>query len=755
MKNPKRTSLAVAVAASACLAVLAEPVPGGEPGHWSFPAKLDKFSPDARLDLSGLNEDVAGETGFIRLSEDGQSFLRGDGRPIRFWAVNTYVARKGSKAIRGKTIREHARFLAKRGVNMVRFHGQIPQTGKKSGEIEAINKDQRDQLWQLVAGMKEEGIYVTFSPYHPHAVGRETAARWTAPRDSKALVGLIYFDPVVQAAYLGWLRETLTPPNPLTGVPLKDEPALAVIQMQNEDSLLFWTLANVKGREARLLGFRFGVFLEEKYGSLKKAQAAWGGARAPGPIDEMEDEWDNGVIALAHPWHLTGDAKAGRAERRLRDQTEFLTRAMRDWHAEVARFLKEEIGAPQLFNPGNWKTADPVFLDDQERFSYAAGDVIGVNRYVAALHEGPHKGWAVVAGDRYREDGILHEPLALPAALKQPAGHAYLISETLWVPPMWKQSEGPLLMAAYQALTGVDASYWFAANEVQWREPGSANGYLPSIGKWYVSTPMHLGMFPAAALIFRQGLIAEAEPVVIERRAPEDLWARKTPLISADQGFDPNRDSGWLGLGIGRSDDDDQVDPMAFLAGPVQIEFEDAGESFVHEDLERLIDREGKTVASLNGQLKWDWGAGTVVLDAPGAQGVIGRLSARESFETKDATFSGASDYASVVAVPLDGLPLSQSRRVLLQTGTIARPTGWTSRPVEHEGEPARVVIDFGGPPWRIERLKAHLTIRNPGLSRAFALDENGLETGEVPTEKSDGALSLTLPEDKLYVILE
>jgi len=41
------------------------------------------------LDLRYLNEEVAGEHGFIRLSPDGNSFVRGDGRPIRFWAASS------------------------------------------------------------------------------------------------------------------------------------------------------------------------------------------------------------------------------------------------------------------------------------------------------------------------------------------------------------------------------------------------------------------------------------------------------------------------------------------------------------------------------------------------------------------------------------------------------------------------------------------------------------------------------------------
>jgi hypothetical protein len=52
---------------------------------WAFPSTRDTFGPSP-IDLRHLNEAVAGEHGFIRLSDDGERLVRGDGRPIRFWS---------------------------------------------------------------------------------------------------------------------------------------------------------------------------------------------------------------------------------------------------------------------------------------------------------------------------------------------------------------------------------------------------------------------------------------------------------------------------------------------------------------------------------------------------------------------------------------------------------------------------------------------------------------------------------------------
>lgn len=720
------------------------------PGTWDFDPGLDTFSNSALLDLSSLNEETAGESGFVRRSADGASFVRGDGKQIRFWAVNTKVADR-----RMVDLKQHARFLAKRGVNMVRLHGQIPQAGREGGSLQEIDVVQREKLWRLVGAMKEEGIYVTWSPYYPHAVRAEAAQRWAVPEDSSRLTGLIYFDPVLQEAYKGWLRETLVPVNPYTGLALKQDPALAIIQMQNEDSLLFWSFNSIQGREARLLAAQFGQFLEEKYGSLAAARKSWGGAKAPGPIDDMADNWESGVVALSGIWHLTTDADPGKAAMRLADQAQFLAQLMFDWHSEIARFLREDIGAPQLFNAGNWKTADGRVLDDLERYAYTAGDVIGVNRYVSALHKGEYEGWAIVPGDTFREEGLLNRPLDLPTALRQPAGHPYIISETLWVPPMWQQSEGPILMAAYQALTGIDASYWFAVRETQWRAPQSANGYLASIGKWIVSSPQQMGAFPAAALIFRRGMIDEAPPVVIERRPLDQLWERSAPIVVAKQGYDPNRDE--LGSFFGNVPNESPVlSPYSFLVGPVIVEFGSNAKDFVHPQIENLVDVNEQIATSANGQLVWDWGNGVVTLNAPRVQGVVGTLSARSIFELEDVTVASEADYASIVVVPLDNKQISNSTRLLVQISSVARPTGWRTRPVKHESGTALEVSELGQDPWQIDRVKAKLTIRSEaGLSQATALDANGMAEELVPLTRYEDTLFLTLPSDTLYVVID
>jgi hypothetical protein len=97
--------------------------PLDESNSWAFAATRDLFTDEAELDLRYLNEKQSGESGFVRLSEDRNSFVRGDGQPVRFWIVGT-----DAHGFALEDMDRHARWPAKLDVNMTRLHpsGRTP-----------------------------------------------------------------------------------------------------------------------------------------------------------------------------------------------------------------------------------------------------------------------------------------------------------------------------------------------------------------------------------------------------------------------------------------------------------------------------------------------------------------------------------------------------------------------------------------------------------------------------------------------------
>jgi len=728
---------------------------------WAFPETRDTFAPSP-IDLRHLNEKVAGEHGFIRLSEDGNSLVRGDGQPIRFWSGSDYAWRipfSDRNLTVSPTEREsaahHARWAAKRGINMVRFHGHLPPKPPRDGppvSRDGINETDLHGAWYMVAAFKKEGIYSTISPYWGSHTDNE--ASWDLGFEGGSLTGLVFFYEPVQEMYKRWLRRLYTEPNPYTGVPLKDDPAVAIIQLQNEDSLLFYTESQIHGKPREQLLKMFGDFLAKKYGSLEKALKRYGSYENAWDL-RGEDSVEKGTAGLLQMWFLTMDARdrAGRwdepTRNRLTDQLEFYTELMRKFNADMERFLRDELGCKQLINAGNWKSVDPALCDDAERYSYMPNEVIGKNAYYGSIHAGINTGWQILAQQVYTNWSALKRPYFWPMNVKQPVGRPLMIFESLWVPPNLYAAEGPLVVAGQLSLTGVDSFYWFASGGEEW---GAFDG------KWAYNTPMQMGQFPATALAFRKGYIAEAaEPVVYEERSLEDLWRQKTPLIAETAVYDPNRDKGEMPVDSSVST---PVDPLAFCVGPVQVRYGgSAAKNRVSPKLAGLIDKDKEILTSVTGQIRTDYRKGIYTVNAPKCQAAAGFLAEEPQIALGNVTIRCRNAYASLVVVPLDDRPLAESRKVLIQAGTVARPSGWMARErsVEAGGKlhDGFQILRKGDAPVLIENTAAEVTLANPHLRKAVALDVNGLPTdAAVGVQQRDGRLNVVLPANVLYTVV-
>ncbi len=176
---------------------------------WAFDAPDDPFSAGALLDLRSLNEAESGRTGFVRLSEDGASFALGDGTPVRFWAVGTDGYRFDPDAMDF-----HARWLAKRGVNLCRLHVTVA-AHQEGDALTDVNDDLIAGCHRFIKSCKDNGIYVLLSPYYGHFAAPKS---WNLPGGTPRMEGLIYVSPQVQDAYKVWTKEFYARVNPHTGL---------------------------------------------------------------------------------------------------------------------------------------------------------------------------------------------------------------------------------------------------------------------------------------------------------------------------------------------------------------------------------------------------------------------------------------------------------------------------------------------------------------------------------------------------------
>lgn len=333
--------------------------------------------------------------------------------------------------------------------------------------------------------------------------------------------------------------------------------------------------------------------------------------------------------------------------------------------------------------------------------------------------------------------------------LKQPAGAPFIISETNWVPPISFQAEGPFLVSLFQSLNGVDGFYWFQSKDIQWRPPSSSNGFLPSLAKWVVQSPMIVGQFPAAAMAYRQYLIAPGEVTLRVYRPLQAMFEREPPAVVERQGFDPNRDKDL-------HSNKDGPDTKALVAGRVELQFTNPTKA----EKEAPITYTERGFWTTNKQIRWDVQSGIVALDAPAAQGGCGFFYGAK-IKTQHLSLTVQNPYACIMVVEMDGMPLDQSEKIFMQFGTRQFSTGWQTKAVTWQDKKAqktysgREIEQYGEAPWQVEELFGEVTIKNNKIKSLLILDGNGMTKSIVDLTAGEQGYRFELPNASLYGILQ
>ncbi len=697
-----------------------------EEGWFAWEPPADPLSDESPIDLRYLNEAQAGQSGFVR--RQGSGFVLGDGTPVRFMRVNV------ANDLPQELLAANARRLAKYGVNLSRtvFGGEWGMR-LMTDDPEQFARV-RDRLHAAIAASRDAGIYSWVRLY------------W-GTGDTR-----VYFDPAWREQYLAFVDAFLNAPNPYTGLPIGQDPAVAFVTIQNENNLLFHTFEPRRWDETAraMVEARFGEWLLERYGSFDAVWQAWGPDRYPDTLGAYQefgpDDWEAGRVRLYGVNFLTGAtwAPSQRNHQRASDQLRFMVESQKAAHAEIVQAFREELGIRNLIVCGNWHTADTRILGPFEDYSYLPGDTIARNSYFDVAYDPrPERFFAVDIGDTYASRSSLLPPEApLSFMVAHMGDMPYMTDENSWNRPNRFRAEAPFLVAAYGSLLDIDA--WGFEN----RRPF----WNTSMLVWEVNSPSKLGQFPAAVLAYRRGDVAQADTAVTEVLSLEDLYAFKGCQLYGQRGHD--------GLWAHEGDAADGqsspgADPLAFFVGPVRRVLTEEGSSRLEGvDLARYIDRQAQRVTSLTGEVAWDYGHGVVTIDSPRAQGAGGFLAEMGRIELADIAIESDNEYGTILAVSLDGEPLARSRRILIQAGTEDKTHGFRTEP---QGTGFERIVALGGHPLIVREVDAIVELKADSPITATVLDHNGYRTSRRAdaTEADGGILRITLPSDSLYVLLE
>lgn len=692
-------------------------------GWFAFDPEPDAFA-QSPIDLRYLNEKFAGEKGFIQVK--GDAFIHGKtGEPVRFWGVNA-----GPDIVRmPKPYVDYlARHLAKLGVNIVRTHGGI----WRQDDFRRVDEKYLDQLHYFIAAMKREGIYTALSIYFPLWL-QFSAQHGFEGYNNQHPFALLFFHPQFQAIYKQWWTSLLTTRNPYTNVPLNEEPAVAIAELVNEDSYLFWTFTydRVPPPQMATLEQGFGMWLEKKYGSLPNALPAWGGRKHP------RDDLASKRVGFMGLWEIFNQR-----DQRAQDTAEFLTRHQTAFFATMTAFLKNDLKFKGAVYGSNWITANETILGPLDKWSNTVCDFMDRHGYWGGPHRGERASYSLSNGDQYDDRCALFEPkgnaFSLPIMDIGYNGKPSTITEINWPPPNRFRADFPLLCAAYGALQGSDGFFFFALNGAD---------YQRSLTKFAIQTPVVMGQFPALAVMFRKGLVKTGDVVVKMNLKLADLFALKGSPVRAPMNLDELRAKDIPPGKTLRVESVGAVDPLAFLVGRVEMNITEQGGASEIADLSLFINRQTQTVKSATGELLWDYGKGLLTLNAPPAQAASGFLSKAKTISLNDVTIETDVEYGTVVIVSLDGNPLNTSKKILVQAMTEDTNFGWAA-----PGQGVRSIQSLGGPPMVVKKLSGTISFRRPDASacRVTALDARGY-----PMKQIGKAAQFRLVEDAIYYVVE
>ena len=824
-----------------------------------IPALGDAQTAASPLNLSFLSPDAAGASGFLRAR--GEQIVDGRGRVVPLFGTN--ITDYSVMPPKQSAIPIAAR-LRELGVNFVRLHyyewAPAPD-GITQNDRQSLDPTKLDQMDWLIYQLKNHGVYVDLNLH--------IARRYPGLPDSWDWMGkgIDRVHPAFIDSQKQFARDLLTHVNPYTKTAYVNEPGVAAIELNNENTVFSpggnW--ADLDAATAAPIVALWNSWLRAKYGNTAGLRAAWDGAIPPdGPelirnadyargAQNWDIEANNGAQATAaivqengakllrwsatragsEPWnlqlHQNGVPVENRAPVRLRfraraaqsqglqvrlmnsaapwadvlpprkielttawqefdfsgtvdnlsgapvrltfdlmnapglveladvslrvggkkrvtpdvsleksnvplladggDFTDFLAARERETTAEFMRYVREDLGAKSLM----W--------DTQVNYGGARGllreslnsDVIDVHEYPdhprgARQEDG---GWIWSVGQKSMLGAAFE---SLPALAQwRVANRPFVVSEFDLNPPNDHASEAiPLLslMASYQGWSGFADYAWFNF------QPGDLNRDRINSAFGTSGHPGQIALMPAAALLFRLGLIQPAtarETLTISGKTLEKGDTNWSALSELWKSRDAHRADGWQ-TGVAVQIADGATAKKTTLQGaPPSANLE-------------------SKFASDTGQIRFDRsapGAQTMTVNAPALRMAFGYTGGK-TFDLGDARITVRSgtreNYANLMVVALDGLALSQSKKVLVTAVARVENAG-----MKYNADRSSVGRDWGAGPTLAEPVK--FSIGMPGANwRAFALDGHGQKSGALPM---NGAVLQVSQPTSLWYLLE
>lgn len=646
----------------------------------------DLDTSENEINLSFLNEDIAGASGFVAV-KDGH-FINGSGKRVRFFGTNlTFSSCFPDK----ETATRIAARLAKMGMNVVRFHHMDMRSspnGIWDDSMEHFDPKQVDKLDWLIYQLKKHGIYTNLNLHvsrsYPGLDSDVPQFRFGKSIDH-------FYRPYIKMQ-MDYARDLLTHKNPYTGNEYTNEPAIAFIEFNNENSLLSnWKqLPQLEGDHKSELVKQWNIWLKSNSKENSK-------------LFEIIEHYDQATLEQKEMlWGFLVDTEMA-------------------YTKEMKEFVKNEL------------KASPLIADSQASYSGIAGihreaaysDFIDVHAYWEHP-KFPGKSWSRTDWLIRNSSMVTDKNAGTLARFGQHrvSGMPLTISEYDHPAPNFFCAEMYPMLNAVAAFQNWDGIYHFTFNG-PW-DTGKMTGFFSSAGH-----PLKQIFIPIGSIIFRMEAVKAGEHIV-------QLHLPNSAVIDelVDSGnrlrlHGSNMNYIWKKAGA----------PNALtLMHPMEVNLK-GEEVKLSESIE---EPEGAWISE-TGELTWnnrDSIESVFTINSEAVKAAVGYIGGKNiklgnvSIAMDTTTFN----WATIVLASIDGKSIENSSAILLVAAGRVENSD-----MQWNEDKTTVGGEWGNSPTRAEGIPAKIYFENMHKFKVYVLDPAGNIGDEIKVKRKDQQRSFVI----------
>ncbi len=642
------------------------------------------------LDNSTLNHVPAGKHGWVTVKDD--RFFFENGMEARFFGFTTEVT--GRSYPKGQ-IAAFARRLHALGGNIIRFIGLVGPGEEnpvdriyRKGSRNELDPERMDTFCYFISELKKNGIYIQLDLRGNNVIDNEIPGMKGIKWSHYSILS-----PSVEKLQIENLKRILSYKNPYTGIAVGQDPVIAMVMVENEDSLFYEAnLASIRNPVAkREFQAEFNRFLLEKYKQREALKAAWKGA--------LKDSEDPAKGTVEAPLDF-----------KKRDFTPERKQEMRIWLADVqGRHYRNVIQAVRetgckapSIGSNHW-TNDPMdfyvnakYTDIFDRHSYWSHPVveIGWDLHEISFSNQPSVGLS--------DGGFLRSFISRRVVGKPYAQTEWDVSSTNEF-----RADAQLFIPAYASMHGWSLFHFHFQMEdfrLNWNPRTRTNTLLPQ------RDPLQMALWPAVAAMYLKGDVKKADRTYYETLTYEDALA-------------------------GKKADSERI-ARAGLRGIAGINFDP--EYPVKSDPSLIPPEDAEVIESVTKQLYWDIPNRQFRIITQGTKGFAGFTNGKKVV-CGNTVFDIKTDFAAIILTSRDNTALDSSGHILMTA--VARC--WNSG-TKYNALKTRFA-ESGKAPILLQPVEGTVHLPATRKLSVYALDLSGKRMKKINTSFNGNLLSIPL----------